>query len=191
MYIIAGLGNPGKDYDNTRHNIGFETIDALADKYGIDVREKKHKGLVGKGVIEGQKVVLVKPQTFMNLSGECIREVCDYYKVDTETELIIVYDDITLDVGGIRVRKKGSAGGHNGMKSIISHLGSEDFMRVRVGIGEKPSRMDLADWVLGHFPASDRENLTAAKKDAIEAINIIMSGNIDEAMNRYNRKVAR
>lgn len=191
MFIIAGLGNPGKNYDNTRHNIGFETLDAIADKYGIDIHEKKHKGLIGKGVINGNKVVLVKPQTFMNLSGECLREVCDYYKVDPESEVIVVYDDITLDVGGIRVRKKGSAGGHNGMKSIIAQLGTEGFMRVRIGIGEKPAKMDLADWVLGHFPASDRDNLNSGINDAIDAVNMLMAGDCDEAMNRYNRKVNR
>lgn len=191
MFIIAGLGNPGREYINTRHNIGFETIDAIASKYNIDVHEKKHKGLIGKGVIEGNKVVLVKPQTFMNLSGECLREVCDYYKVDPESEVIVIYDDITLDVGGIRVRKKGSAGGHNGMKSIIAHLGTEGFMRIRVGIGEKPSRMDLADWVLGHFPESDKENLKSGINDAIDAMNLLMKDEVDEAMNRYNRKVSR
>jgi len=191
MFIIAGLGNPGREYDNTRHNIGFATLDALADKYGIDIHEKKHKGLIGKGVINGNKVILVKPQTFMNLSGECLREVCDYYKVDSESELIVVYDDITLDVGGIRVRKKGSAGGHNGMKSIISNLGTDGFMRVRVGIGEKPARMDLADWVLGHFPQADREELKNGIGSAMDAVNLLMEGEIDEAMNKYNRKVNR
>lgn len=191
MFVIAGLGNPGREYVNTRHNIGFETIDAIAAKYNIDVQEKKHKGLIGKGVIEGNKVILVKPQTFMNLSGECLREVCDYYKVDPESEVIVIYDDITLDVGGIRVRKKGSAGGHNGMKSIISHLGTEGFMRIRVGIGEKPARMDLADWVLGHFPESDKENLKSGINDAVDAMNLLMKDEVDEAMNRYNRKVSR
>lgn len=191
MFIIAGLGNPGREYINTRHNIGFETIDAIAAKYNIDVSEKKHKGLIGKGVIEGNKVILVKPQTFMNLSGECLREVCDYYKVDPESEVIVIYDDITLDVGGIRVRKKGSAGGHNGMKSIIAHLGTEGFMRIRVGIGEKPARMDLADWVLGHFPESDKENLRSGINDAAEALLLLMRDEVDEAMNRYNRKVNR
>lgn len=191
MFIIAGLGNPGREYVNTRHNIGFETIDAIAAKYNIDVSEKKHKGLIGKGVIEGNKVILVKPQTFMNLSGECLREVCDYYKVDPESEVIVIYDDITLDVGGIRVRKKGSAGGHNGMKSIIAHLGTEGFMRIRVGIGEKPARMDLADWVLGHFPESDKENLRNGMNDAAEALLLLMRDEVDEAMNRYNRKVNR
>ena len=191
MIVIAGLGNPGREYINTRHNVGFMVIDRLAEKYGIDVTEKKHKGLIGKGVIEGQKVILAKPQTYMNSSGECLRELTDYYKPDTETEVIVVYDDITLDVGGIRVRKKGSAGGHNGMKSIIAHLGTENFHRVRVGIGEKPPKMDLADWVLGHFHKEDEENLKRAVDQACEAVKLIMAGNADEAMNIYNRKVDR
>lgn len=191
MIIIAGLGNPGKDYEGTRHNAGFMTIDALASKYGIDVCEKKHKAIIGKGAIEGHKVILAKPQTFMNNSGESLRELVDYYKPDIETEVIVIYDDITLDVGGIRVRKKGSAGGHNGMKSIIAHLGTTDFQRVRVGIGEKPPRMDLADWVLGHFHKEDMEPLKDAIDEACAATLMIMNGEVDEAMNKYNRKVDR
>jgi len=191
MIIIAGLGNPGRDYENTRHNAGFMTIDVLSKKYGIDVSEKKHKALIGKGVIEGQKVILAKPQTFMNASGESLRELTDYYKPDVETEVIVIYDDITLDVGGLRVRKKGSAGGHNGMKSIIAHLGTEDFQRVRVGIGEKPARMDLADWVLGHFHKEDMDNLNEALEEASKAVVMLMQGEVDEAMNKYNRKVDR
>lgn len=191
MIIIAGLGNPGKDYEGTRHNAGFMTIDALASKYGIDVGEKKHKAIIGKGAIEGHKVILAKPQTFMNNSGESLRELVDYYKPDIETEVIVIYDDITLDVGGIRVRKKGSAGGHNGMKSIIAHLGTTDFQRVRVGIGEKPPRMDLADWVLGHFHKEDMEPLKDAIDEACAATLMIMNGEVDEAMNKYNRKVDR
>lgn len=191
MIIIAGLGNPGKDYAGTRHNAGFMTIDALASKYGIDVGEKKHKAIIGKGAIEGHKVILAKPQTFMNNSGESLRELVDYYKPDIETEVIVIYDDITLDVGAIRVRKKGSAGGHNGMKSIIAHLGTTDFQRVRVGIGEKPPRMDLADWVLGHFHKEDMEPLKDAIDEACAATLMIMNGEVDEAMNKYNRKVDR
>lgn len=191
MIIIAGLGNPGREYVNTRHNAGFMAIDALAKKYGIDVTEKKHKALIGKGIIEGQKVILAKPQTYMNNSGESLRELSDYYKPDTETEIIVIYDDITLDVGGLRVRKKGSAGGHNGMKSIIAHLGTEEFQRIRVGIGEKPPRMDLADWVLGHFAKEDAENLETALSEAVNATVMLMNGQVDEAMNRYNRKVDR
>lgn len=191
MLVIAGLGNPGKEYVNTRHNAGFMAIDELASKYGINVDDKKHKGLIGKGVIEGQKVVLVKPQTFMNNSGECLREVCDYYKIDIETELLVIYDDITLDVGGIRIRKHGSAGGHNGIKSIIAHLGTQEFRRIRVGIGEKPPRMDLADWVLGHFPKESTDDLSDAYKDVLDAVKLIIEDKIDEAMNMYNKKVCR
>lgn len=191
MLVIAGLGNPGKEYVNTRHNAGFMAIDELASKYGINVDDKKHKGLIGKGVIEGQKVVLVKPQTFMNNSGECLREVCDYYKIDIETELLVIYDDITLDVGGIRIRKHGSAGGHNGIKSIIAHLGTQEFRRIRVGIGEKPPRMDLADWVLGHFSKESTDDLSDAYKDVLDAVKLIIEDKIDEAMNMYNKKVCR
>lgn len=191
MIIIAGLGNPGKDYVNTRHNVGFMTIDALASKYGIDVNEKKHKAIIGKGTINGQKVILAKPQTFMNLSGESLRELVDYYKPEVETQVIVVYDDITLDVGAIRVRKKGSAGGHNGMKSIIAHLGTQDFQRVRVGIGEKPPRMDLADWVLSRFSKEDLTILEDSLKEAVDAVTMLTEGGIDEAMNKYNRKVSR
>jgi peptidyl-tRNA hydrolase, PTH1 family len=191
MIIIAGLGNPGKEYENTRHNAGFMTIDKLAKEYGIDVSEKKHKALIGKGVIEGQKVILAKPQTFMNSSGESLRELTDYYKPDIATEVIVIYDDITLDVGSIRVRKHGSAGGHNGMKSIIAHLGTEEFQRIRVGIGEKPPKMDLADWVLGHFPKEDKEHLEDGLKDACDAVLLLLNKEPDEAMNRYNRKVDR
>lgn len=191
MVIIVGLGNPGKDYEMTRHNAGFMAIDALSKKYGIDVNEKKYKAKIGKGVIDGKKVILAKPQTFMNASGESVRELVDYYKPDIENELIIIYDDITLDVGGLRVRKKGSAGGHNGMKSIIAHLGSEEFKRIRVGIGEKPSRMDLADWVLGHFKKEDIDALNESLENACDAVSMILSDETDEAMNKYNRKVLR
>ena len=191
MVIIVGLGNPGKQYEMTRHNAGFMAIDALSEKYGIDVLEKKHKAIIGKGVIDGQKVILAKPQTFMNSSGESVRELVDYYKPDIENELIIIYDDITLDVGGLRVRKKGSAGGHNGMKSIIAHLGDENFKRIRVGIGEKPPRMDLADWVLGHFKKEDINPLKESLDNAINAVSMILAGETDEAMNKYNRKVTR
>ncbi len=166
-------------------------IDALASKYGIDVNEKKHKAIIGKGTINGQKVILAKPQTFMNLSGESLRELVDYYKPEVETQVIVVYDDITLDVGGIRVRKKGSAGGHNGMKSIIAHLGTENFQRVRVGIGEKPARMDLADWVLSRFSKEDLAILEDSLGEAVDAVTMLTEGGIDEAMNKYNRKVSR
>ncbi|MEG2871488.1 MAG: aminoacyl-tRNA hydrolase, partial [Clostridium sp.] len=155
MYIIAGLGNPGKEYEGTRHNTGFMTIDVLADRYNIDIREKAHKALIGKGVIEGQKVILVKPQTYMNLSGESIRSVMDFYKVTPEN-FIVIFDDISLEPGQLRIRKKGSAGGHNGIKNIIAQLGTQEFARIKVGVGAKPPRMDLADYVLGHFSKGEK-----------------------------------
>lgn len=188
MYIIAGLGNPGKDYKNTRHNIGFDVIDALAEKNRIDVSTIKHKALTGKGMIGAEKVILVKPQTFMNLSGESLIQICQYYKIDIETELIIIYDDIALDVGAIRVRKNGSAGGHNGMKSIIQNLSTENFMRIRMGVGEKPKGYDLADYVLGHFSQDERKLMDEGVNDAITAVEIILDEGVDKAMNLFNRK---
>ena len=188
MYIIVGLGNPGKDYQNTRHNIGFDVIDALAEVAGISVIEKKHKAIIGKGVLDGQKVILVKPQTYMNLSGESVRDIIDYYKVDEEQELIVVSDDTSLDVGMIRVRKKGSAGGHNGLKNIILHLGHDTFMRVKMGVGEKTKGYDLADYVLGHFTQNERKVMDEAAKTATEAIRMMVAGEVDKAMNAFNKK---
>ena len=151
MYIIAGLGNPDGRYENTRHNVGFEVIDILADRMGICADEKKHRALCGRGVLEGQKVILLKPQTYMNLSGESVRAAADFYKAEPEN-IIVVYDDISLEPGQLRIRGKGSAGGHNGIKNIIAHLGTQEFPRVKVGIGEKPKGMDLADYVLSRMP---------------------------------------
>lgn len=190
MFIIVGLGNPGKDYQNTRHNIGFDVIDALAESAGISVTEKKHKALIGKGVIDGQKVILVKPQTYMNLSGESVRDVIDYYKVDEEQEMIVVSDDISLDVGMLRVRKKGSAGGHNGLKNIIQHLGHDTFMRIKMGVGEKPKGYDLADYVLGHFTKDERKVMDEAAKTATEAVRMMIAGEVDKAMNAFNKKAS-
>lgn len=189
MYIIAGLGNPSLEYKNTRHNIGFDVIDVLADRYGIDVAMEKHKGLMGKGSIEGARCVLVKPQTFMNSSGECIREIVDYYRIDISSELIVVYDDVALDVGSIRVRERGSAGGHNGMKSIISNLSSEDFMRVRMGVGDKPKGYDLADYVLGHFTREERELMDGAVIKAVNALAMMINDGVEKTMSLYNHKV--
>ena len=189
MFIIAGLGNPKKEYDNTRHNIGFAMIDALADKYQISVMDIKNKGMTGKGIINGQKVILVKPLTFMNLSGECISALTDYYKIDPETELIVVSDDISLPPGQIRVRKKGSAGGHNGLKNIIQHLGTEGFQRIRLGVGEKPKGYDLADYVLGHFSKEEEAFIKEGIGKAIEAAEMMLAGETDRAMNEFNRKV--
>lgn len=189
MFIIAGLGNPGREYASTRHNIGYATVDALAEKYNIGFTERKFNSLVGKGVIEGQKVLLIKPLTYMNLSGEAVRPACDYYKIDSESELIVIYDDISLPVGQLRIRPKGSAGGHNGIKNIIAHLGGEVFLRIKIGVGEKPSRMDLKDYVLGHFSEEEKEAEKEAVDKACEAVLYLMQGKVEEAMNRYNRKV--
>lgn len=188
MYVIAGLGNPGTKYVNTRHNIGFMVVDELAGKSGISVTEKKHKALVGKGIVSGEKVLLVKPQTFMNLSGESIREIIDYYKIEEKSELIVISDDISLGVGALRIRKKGSAGGHNGLKNIILHLGHDEFQRIRLGVGEKPSDYDLADYVLGHFQEEDRALIAESVKQAAEAVEVMITEGADKAMNQFNKK---
>lgn len=189
MYIIVGLGNPGKEYNNTRHNIGFDVIDKLAEQENIDVLEKKHKAVIGKGYVAGQKCILAKPHTFMNLSGESVRELIDYYKVDEKDALIVISDDISLDVGQLRIRKKGSAGGHNGLKNIIAHLGHDTFVRVKMGVGEKPKGWDLADYVLGHFTADERKVEDEAASRAADAIRMIIAEDADVAMNEFNRKV--
>ena len=188
MFVIVGLGNPEKKYEGTRHNIGFAVIDALADKYNISIKEKKHKALCGTVVIEGVKVMLVKPLTYMNLSGDSVADVMNFYKLDPEDDMLVVYDDISLAPGNIRVRKKGSAGGHNGIKSIIARCGTQNFMRVRVGVGEKPEGWDLADHVLGHFSDEDSRLVREAVDDAIGAIVMMSQGDVDQAMNNYNAK---
>ena len=188
MFIIAGLGNPGREYENTRHNIGFCVIDAIAEKYRITMLERKHKAVIGKGYIDGQRVILLKPLTYMNLSGESIREAVDYYKVDETSQLVVISDDISLDVGQLRIRKKGSAGGHNGLKNIIQHLGHENFMRVRMGVSDKPQGYDLKDYVLGHFTDKEKKVLEETCGDAVQAICMILQGDVDGAMNRYNTK---
>ncbi len=188
MFIIAGLGNPGREYENTRHNIGFLVIDDIAKKYQITMLERKHKAVIGKGYIDGHKVVLVKPLTYMNQSGESIRQATDYYKVDVTTQLVVVSDDISLDVGQLRIRKKGSAGGHNGLKNIILHLGTENFIRIRMGVSDKPQGYDLKDYVLGHFTDKEKKLLEETSEKAAEAVRMILQGDVDGAMNRYNTK---
>lgn len=188
MFIIAGLGNPTSQYEGTRHNIGFDVMDALAEKYNISISEKKHKALCGKGVIEGEKVLLVKPQTYMNLSGESIAEILNYYKLDAEEDFLVVFDDISLAPGNIRIRKKGSAGGHNGIKNIIAMTGTQNFKRIKVGVGEKPKGWDLADYVLGRFSDEDRKKVNDAIEDTIGAVSLILRGETDQAMNCYNAK---
>lgn len=187
MYLIAGLGNPTKEYDKTRHNVGFSVLDVLADKYGIDVSERKHRAYCGKGIIEGQKVLLVKPQTFMNLSGESLRSAVDYYKIAPE-DIIVIYDDISLEPGQLRIRQKGSAGGHNGIKNIITQLGTQEFPRIKVGVGAKPPRMDLADYVLSRFSKGEQELMDAAFREAAEAAVMMMTDGAERAMNHYNAK---
>lgn len=188
MFLIVGLGNPGDKYEKTRHNAGFETIDKLADKFGIAIREKKHKALIGQGIIGGQKVILAKPQTYMNKSGESVAEIINYYKMDPESELLVIFDDISLDAGNIRIRKKGSAGGHNGIKDIIAMTGTQNFMRIKVGVGEKQTD-DLIAHVMGHMPKSEREYFEMAMDNACKATEMILEDRIDQAMNEYNKKL--
>ena len=188
MYVIAGLGNPTSKYEKTRHNVGFDVIDALAGKYSIKVESAKHKALCGQGIIGGEKVILLKPQTFMNLSGESVVELLNYYKMDPETEMIVIYDDISLAPGNIRIRKKGSAGGHNGIKNIIALTGTQTFLRIKVGVGEKPKNWDLADYVLGRFSEEDRKYVEDAIGDAVNACALMVWDDADKAMNDYNSK---
>lgn len=185
MKIIVGLGNPTAQYAGTRHNVGFSVIYNISDTYNIKVDTKKHKALIGKGVIEGEKVILAMPMTYMNLSGESVRELVDYYKCDAE-DIIIIYDDISLDVGKLRIRTKGSAGGHNGIKSIISHLGTQEFTRIKVGVGEKPSKMELADYVLGRFSKEEQPVIRDSADRACQAAAMIISEGAPAAMNKFN-----
>lgn len=187
MKFIIGLGNPTAQYAGTRHNIGFDAVTRLADDYRISVTEKKHKALCGKGMIAGEKVILLKPQTYMNLSGESVRDVLDFYKAGPE-DIIVCYDDINLDPGQLRVREKGSAGGHNGIKNIIAHLGTEQFARVRIGVGEKPAGWDLADYVLGRFSAEEEPLMREALADAAKACEMFVADELSAAMNMFNKK---
>lgn len=187
MYYIVGLGNPGIQYENTRHNAGFISIDYLARKYSIDVRKIKFKSLIGQGVISGQKVMLVKPQTYMNNSGEAIREIYKYFDFDHD-KLIVIYDDIDIDFGSIRIRKKGSAGTHNGMKSIIYNLEFDDFPRIKVAVGKKPSYMDLANFVLSGFSKDEAKIIEEEVMLVGESIEMILEEGIDKTMSVYNSK---
>lgn len=191
MFVIVGLGNPTAQYAGTRHNVGFDVIDRIADEYNILVEGRKSRAFVGTGMIGGRKVLLAKPQTFMNLSGESVRGLADFYKIDVETELLVIYDDVSLDVGQLRIRKKGSAGGHNGIKSIIAHLGTNEFPRLKIGVGEKPAYYDLADYVLGHFSKEERNLVEEGYGRAVHAVELLVSGEIERAMNEYNKKVNR
>ena len=189
MYIIAGLGNPERKYDGTRHNIGFDAVTALCDAWGIQLNQKEQKGLVGKGSFGGERVMLVQPQTYMNLSGECIRGLCDYYKVDV-SQVIVICDDINLAAGQLRIRAKGSSGGQNGLKNIIQHLGTEEFTRIRIGVGEKPKEWDLVDYVLGRFPEEEQPLMREALNDVVGACECILTKGCESAMSKFNQKKA-
>ena len=185
-YVVAGLGNPGKEYAGTRHNVGFDMIDTLAAKLGVSVDRARFDALVGEAVIDGVRVLLVKPQTFMNLSGKAIRAAMQFYKLPPEN-LIVFCDDISFDVGRARIRRRGSHGGHNGLKNIIAELGSEEFVRVKIGVGKKPRPdYDLIDWVLGHFSAGDKKTLAATYDELSGALTPLVHGDIDGAMNKYS-----
>lgn len=188
MKLIIGLGNPTRKYEGTRHNVGFEVIDLLAKMSGIRVAEKKHKALCGKGLINGEKVLLAKPQTYMNLSGESVRAMADFYKVSPE-DILIIHDDIDLPAGSVRIRQRGSAGGHNGMKDIIRHLGTQEIPRIRIGVGGKPKDWDLADYVLSRYSGEDARQIAEAEQSAAEAAVLIAGGEIVQAMNKYNRNI--
>ncbi len=185
MYLIVGLGNPEEDYSKTRHNMGFNTINKLAKQYEIKVNKNKFNGLYGTGIIENQKVVLLKPQTYMNLSGDSIVEFVNFYKIDFK-DIILIYDDIDLDKGSVKIRKKGGAGTHNGMKSVVERLGTTDFARIRVGIGMPEHKEDLINYVLGHIPEDEQEILDKATTLAKDAIIEIIKNGIDNAMNKIN-----
>lgn len=186
MFVIAGLGNPGKKYENTRHNMGFLVVDRIAEKNGIKINKIKHRALVGDGIISGQKVLLVKPQTYMNLSGESLREIAAYYDVALK-DMLVIYDDFDLEAGTLRIRKKGSSGSHNGMKSVIYQLQSENFPRIRIGIG-KSGGQDWKDFVIGKVSRRDRELIESAVDRAADAVACILEKGIDIAMNQYNVK---
>lgn len=185
MYIIIGLGNPGKKYEHTRHNAGFDAIDKLAEKHNIKMDKLKHKALLGEGRIGAEKVVLIKPQTYMNLSGESVLSVCQFYKPEFD-KLIVMYDDIDLEVGKLRIRKKGSAGSHNGMKSIIKCIGTQEFPRIRIGVSKPPEGWDLANFVLSKYPKEQEKDLEESFERAVLTIEEIIDSGIESAMNKYN-----
>ena len=187
MIVIAGLGNPGTQYCSTRHNVGFDVVDLLAQKFGMKLNKIKFKGLVAEGIWSGQKIILIKPSTYMNLSGTSIREVMEFYKLKPE-ELIVIVDDIDIEFGTIKIKQKGSAGTHNGLKSIISQTNTDEFPRLKIGIGQKPEHYDLADFVLSKFSKSERQIIDKAIIKAADAIDEFISNGIDSTMNKYNTK---
>ena len=185
MYLIVGLGNPENEYANTRHNMGFNTINKLAKENNIEVNKSKFKGLYGTGIIQGKKVILLKPQTYMNLSGESVKEVIDFYHINSE-EIIIIYDDIDTEKGNIRIRKKGGPGSHNGMKSVVENLKTTDFGRIRVGIGQPEYKNDMINYVIGKIPDEEQKILQEGVNKAVDAIEEILKSSIDIAMNKFN-----
>ena len=186
-YLLVGLGNPGPIYENTRHNAGFLAIDRIASLYGARVDRLKFKALVGECSMEGERVLLMKPETFMNLSGEAVAAAASFYKLPPERVLVFC-DDVSFETGHLRIRRKGSAGGHNGLKSIIACLGSDAFARFRIGVGQKPSaEYDLADWVLGKFPPADRETLNTSLADVAAAALLWVKGKGDEAQSKFSK----
>ena len=188
MYLIVGLGNPGRQYKATRHNMGFDVVDRLVEEYRIPQGGVKFNAMYGKGIIGGQQALLMKPLSYMNLSGGPVRDMANYFKIDPETEMIVIYDDIDLDPGQLRIRKQGSAGGHNGIKDLIQKLGTQKFIRIRVGVGAKPKDWDLADYVLGHIPGEERKLVDEAQERACKAVETILSEGVDAAMNEFNKK---
>lgn len=188
MYLIVGLGNPGREYEATRHNMGFDVIDKLVEEYRIPQGGVKFNAMYGKGLIGGQQALLMKPLSYMNLSGGPIRDMLHYFKIDPETEMIVIYDDIDTEPGSLRIRKQGSAGGHNGIKDIIKQLGTQKFTRIRIGVGAKPQGWDLADYVLGRFDTQNRKLVDEAQERACKAVEMILSEGVDAAMNEFNRK---
>ena len=187
MYLIVGLGNPEQDYSKTRHNMGFNVINKLSEEYNISVTKTKFKGLMGAGIIENKKVILLKPQTYMNLSGESIIEAINFYKISSD-KIIIIYDDIDVEPGLIRIRKNGSAGTHNGMKSVVQYLNTEEFCRIRIGIGKPKDNTDMISYVLGYISDEELELLNKGVEIAKEAVIEIIKNNIDSAMNKFNKK---
>ena len=183
MFLIVGLGNPGIQYENTRHKIGFKVIDNIAKEYNIEINRQKFNCVYGEGFINGEKVILLKPTTYMNLSGESIREVVDFYKLTCE-DIVVIYDDISLDVGRLRIREKGSAGGHNGIKSIIAHLGTDVFPRIKVGVGQP--NVDLVNYVLGKFTDEEMEVLSESIDASTKAVSEIIKDDVNKAMNKFN-----
>lgn len=185
-YLIVGLGNPGRQYETTRHNAGWLCMDLLSDKLSVKINKIKFKSTVGEADIGGHRCLLMKPQTFMNLSGEAVGEACKFYKIPPEN-VIVIFDDISLPCGSLRIRRKGSAGGHNGIKSIIQHLGSDNFPRIKLGVGNKPhADFDLADYVLSNFSKDEIEPMKQAMEKACKALDYLTEGKIDEAMSKFS-----